>query len=180
MEKPNVSFSRPGSIFADSNIYDRVFPYNDFGEILRRGDRAATRMFLLQRLVPVRLLVKNREYLRSRTPETADRKWRSCSYHLLWMLRKLFDDLGDTDLGSIYQHYDQIVDTALPQLCDSFFDFLTTIQAEIPKDLKSETSISAVLQRGFLSQSGCRDVKRIITGILSRSSLEPPNIHGST
>lgn len=169
LEKPNVSFSRPGTIFSDSGLYERAFPSIDFGEILRRGDRAATRMFLLQRLVPIRLLVRTREYLRERTPESAERKWRSCSYHLLWILRKLFDEVREADLESVYAHGDEIIVAVMPQLCDSFFDFLLTINADIPRDLKSEGMISVIHERRFLSQTGAREARRLISSILNPS-----------
>lgn len=175
LEKPNISFSRPGSIFADANLYDRVFPYNDFGDLLRRGDRAATRMFLLQRLVPVRLLVGIRELLRTRASEPSERKWRSSSYHLLWILRKLFEDLPQSDLNVIYSNADAIIEQAVPPIFDSFRDFLLTMKADIPRDLKSENMSSAVLERGFLSQSGAREARRVVSELLDRGVPTPPS-----
>ena len=175
-EKPNISFSRPGSIFSDSNLYERVFPYSDFSEILRRGDNSATRMFLLQRLVPVRLLVRLREYLRERTPESAEKKWRSSSYHLLWILRKLFDEVPEADLDSVYTHTDEIVRAAVPHLYDSFVDFLQTVRADIPKDFKSEGMTSLVLERGFLTQTGSREARRTISALLRGGGPSPTHL----
>jgi len=166
LEKPNISFSRPGSIFADSNLYERVFPGNDFGEISRRGDQAAIRMFLLQRLVPVLLLAGIRKYLRERTTDPAVRKWRSCSYHILWILRKLFAEIPEADLESVYAHASGIVTSGVPVLSDSLFDFLQTIRADIPRDLKSETITNTILERAFLTQTGSREAKRLIANVL--------------
>jgi hypothetical protein len=162
LEKPNVAFSRPGSIFSDSGLYERAFPFSDFDEILRRGNKAAIRIFLLQRLVPASLLIDIRTFLREQTPESIDRKWRSCSYHLLWILRKLFEDVREFDLQRAYLVDRDLLPKLLPMLFNAFRDFLETIDAEIPKDLKSELTVSKILERGFLAQSGCREVKRLI------------------
>jgi hypothetical protein len=176
-EKPNISFSRPGSIFSDAVLYDRVFPSNDFGELARRGDTGAIHVFLLRLLVPVQILTPLRKYLRTRTADATERKWRSVSYHVLWVIRKLMDDLPMSDLDRIHQRAETVVSVAAPPIFESMVDFLTTLGADIPRDLKSEATLELLLQRGFLDQTRVKEAKRRIAETLSGLEIgsSPPN-----
>jgi len=180
LEKPNIAFSRPGTIFSDSNLYDRVFPSSDFGEILRRGDHQAIRVFLLQRLVPVELLTGIRKYLRGRTPEPEAKKWRSCAYHVVWIMRKILSEMPEADLESVHNHMAAVISNSMPPLCDSLIDFFQTIQSDIPRDLKSELVSAAILERAFLSQTGAREARRLILLALRGPGPQPSSLSVST
>ncbi|WP_297093165.1 AIPR family protein [Thermococcus sp.] len=100
MRQPHVAFSRPGKIFADSEYYDEIFPAEDIEALKNHGDDASIREFLMRRLFPYLLLVHIREYITRRIQEGDEKKWRSLSYHIVWVYSEIFETIGvKEDMG---------------------------------------------------------------------------------
>lgn len=161
-ELPNVSFARPGTIFSDDNVYNDIFPTTEVGLLKQSGTRGEIRNFLVRRLLPWKITIKIRKFLRTNTGEGTnyDKKFRSLTYHLTWLYKEMLRERIETEeIGAIYQNIDRILELTLADLFREAYAFLTYTRAAIPRDFKSITAQSK-LREAFVSTDQYEAIKR--------------------
>ena len=141
--KPHVSFSRPGRIFADDTLYEEAFEPEEVVRLRERGDDAAISAYVDERLLAVSALKAVRELISSRGDELQP-KWRSLTYHLVWILGEVLRPL---EVASATEILTEAVKEAGDDLLDGLIDFISIRQMDFPKCLKS-TDLSSALVAG--------------------------------
>jgi hypothetical protein len=136
-EEPHISFARPGQIFAKDEYYNFVFPEEELRELKQRGNENEIRKFLLDRLIPCKLLCGIREYLRGAA--TGDnRKYRSLAYHILWVYRNPIKSKVEREgSDSVYEKLTEILNNTKEDLYQRIYEFVRAAELDIPRDLKS-------------------------------------------
>lgn len=167
-EEPHVSFARPGQIFKQDLYYNEVFPPDYIQDLSAHGGTAQIRAFLLQRLIPWKLSLSIRNYLKSHTGGTAtpDKKYRSLTYHITWMYRKILEErLADSEL--VYQRLDEVLTTSIEPLFERILTYLEDKEDfNVPKTLK--TKVGKEKLEPLLTVQRFLEIKRNTVGILNR------------
>ena len=138
MDMPNVSFSQPGKIFEHANFYSVVFPDSVISILDKTGGEDKQRNFILQRLVPTLLLWKIRPYVKQKAQDSNDLKWKSVSYHILWLYGCMFKEMKIEDWKKIHSNLDFIFASTI----ELFYEYLHNMtefnpSIEIPRILKT-------------------------------------------
>jgi hypothetical protein len=188
-ELPHISFSRPGQIFAESKYYESVFHPQETEELRRRGDPTQKREFLLRRLLPWKIVLKTRSVLHEKTrsspplPQSSgspaassdtsrssevqsyDKKFRSLTYHMVWVYKRLLEEkIRGEGLSNVYGKIDEILNRTLDQLSEELIRFFMYGRAEIPRCLKSTDAIDH-LRNYFEPTPQFENIKRTVLNI---------------
>jgi len=166
-QEPHVAFARPGQIFAREEYYEEVFPPAQIEELKERGDRTRRREFLLLRLLPWKIVLKGRDFIRSKTgPGTLyDKKFRSLTYHMTWIYSELLEEeLCREGVSKVYSKIDKILDKTLDQLFEALCDFFINRGTEIPRSLKSEHAQNE-LRSIFTSTPRFQKIKALVRNV---------------
>jgi DNA-binding transcriptional ArsR family regulator len=167
-EEPNISFSRPRQIFANNSYYEDVFPPGRIDELKRQGTRTEIRDFLVRRLVPWKITVKTREFLRKNTgPGTIyDKKFRSLTYHMTWLFGELLEEKLDSgNLEKVYQRVEDILNISEEPLFREIYSFLTYTRTEIPRSLKS-TIAKEEMSKSFIPSPQFQRMKEQVLNLI--------------
>jgi hypothetical protein len=137
-EEPSVSFARPGQIFAKDEYYNFVFPDEKLRELKKNGTDDEIKEFLLDRLIPCKMLYELRKFLKNNATGD-DKKYRSLAYHMLWVYRNPIKKKIESEGSiSVYEKLGEILETTQADLYSRIYEFILTANLVIPRDLKSE------------------------------------------
>lgn len=167
-EEPHVSFARPGQIFKQDVYYNDVFPQDQIEDLSARGTVTQIREFLLRRMIPWKLSVAIRSYLKANTGTTTtpDKKFRSTTYHLTWLYSKILEERRD-EPELVYRRLDDIISASLQPLFERLLTYLEDKEDfNVPKTLK--TKVGKERLEGLLTVQRFLDIKRTSLEILNR------------
>lgn len=151
--EPNVAFSRAGSIFAQTTYYDAVFPGEDIAELHEIGDAEMEKDFVADRLYPALLLVEIRRFMNGRVAAGEDRKWKSLTYHLLWVLGEASRASSVRDSLKLLENIEAIVNGLLPMAYRALHEFVVNSALDIPRDLKSGRLLEKLTEAAWFDNS---------------------------
>lgn len=164
--KPHVSFSRPGRIFADDGLYEEAFDPEAVLGLRASGDEAAVADYVDRRLLAVATLQAVRTLISSRG-DALDKKWKSVTYHLVWIVGELLAPLGAAEaLAILPQAMEQISD----DLLDALKDFVTIRDLAVPKSMKSGELASEMSASNFWTLARIEAARAAISGLACRGA----------
>ncbi|MEM4522900.1 MAG: AIPR family protein [Nitrososphaeria archaeon] len=172
-EEPHVSFARPGQIFNNSNYYEDVFPRSEIDRLKVKGAEVERRNFLLRRLLPWKILMKSRDFIHNITSGPSspyDKKYRSLTYHLVYLYKHLLEErIRGGEISIVYDKIDNILDKTLEPTFKELHKFLYYKEAEIPRCLKTH-DIKTELTKVFIPGPSFQEIKEEINKILNKNT----------
>ncbi len=163
-DEPNIPFSRAGQLFSKDSYYAEVFPIDEVDR-LNETDEEGILPFLLARVMPWQILQLVRAHIRSRIASgDVDKKWASSAYHMVWLYRLLFEELGLEDPVELVDLIDEVVEASATDLFDALTDFER--DHDIPRDLKSDKVVRAVERTDIFARGGGRRALQKVRAII--------------
>lgn len=160
IKEPQVSFSNPGKIFNNDEYYEKIFPKGDIENIHLYGEKSAKNEFIQQRLIPILLIRKIREYLENLTGEDKSKK-KPFAFHLLYIYSKIFE-ISKKDLYFIESNYQDILNNTLPKIIDGTINHFVSLERDFPQYLKNADSLDDLSAEKFYKLSQISEAVSII------------------
>jgi len=166
-KQPDISFARPGQIFANNDVYYKTFPTAIIDALKESGDKQEIRDFLVRLLLPWHITVTARDFIKKKTGKGSkvDRKFRSLTYHMTWLYRELLQDkLNSEGTSKVYAKINNILEKTMEHLFSELVTFLTYSKADIPKSLKSHTAEERI-RSDFMVAPNFSSIKDIVNSM---------------
>lgn len=169
-KEPFISFSRPGKIFSDSDYYFEVFPGDEI-EILRSsGEILQIKEFLLNRIIPSKILFKIRQEIKRIIKiRILDKSWKSLTYHILWLYKRIFDLKSIIENEELLRNIDSIITSSFEEIFLGLYDFCLTKKIDMPRDLKSTKLKDEIMEGQFMENSRMQTAISIIKDLLDNN-----------
>lgn len=138
LEKPHISFARPGQIFSSDELYVEVFPTTEIYRLKESGRREQIKEFLAKRLLAWSIVKKIREYLH-KVARGEEEKNRSLVYHMTWLYKVILEDyIAKYEAKKLYNIINEITsEDVLSDFYERVSSFFTMMDLDIPKSLKT-------------------------------------------
>jgi AIPR protein len=149
---PHIPFARVGTIFSDTDLYNRVFDPELVEVIRQAGTEDDERDYIASRLVPVRIAQSVRAHIDERIKSGDDPKWRSATYHLVWVYRRMLALADDPSPQAILANLPAAVDSSVPDVYRAFKQASTYGGLDIPRDLKTTKTVDLLVARKFVEE----------------------------
>jgi hypothetical protein len=138
LEKPNIAFSRAGTIFSSNDLYNKVFPTDEIDTLYKSGTKDEQLEFARTRLLPALILQDVRTYLQESVVRGEDRKWKSMAFHIVYAYGVILKNKKLSELKTLIDVHEKVVSQSIKLVYKGFQNTVQTLSLEIPRDLKSE------------------------------------------